>query len=149
MPLDSNYRPLLHPRVTPPRGNQEPPAYSFPLLKRALPLPLFFRNGTIEELNSSLVVSPPRHRLPSLHHPIKGVGSLTICCLIHFPPYFGFLLHKNSLSPELKLPPPPPLLAAWLHLSLHRPELWPVRSSKSPSSSSIHCELPCITAVVR
>jgi hypothetical protein len=107
------------------------------------------RNGSIEELHSPLVVSPPRHHLPYLHLHIKGAVSLTIYRLIHSPPYFRFLLHKNSLSPELKSLPLP-LLAAWLCLSLHRPELQLVRSSgSSSSSSSIHGELLCITAAMR
>jgi hypothetical protein len=110
---------------------------------------LFFSspiNGSIEELHSPPAVSPPQHRLPSLLCPTKGVESLTIHRRINSPPYFGFLLHKNSLSPELKSSLPP-LLVARPHLSLHRPELQPVRSPKSPSSfPSIHDELPCITA---
>jgi hypothetical protein len=36
----------------------------------------------------ALDVSPPRHHVPSLLHPIKGAKSLTIRRRIHSPPYF-------------------------------------------------------------
>jgi hypothetical protein len=68
---------------------------------------------------------------------------------LHSSPSFEFYLHKNLLSPELKTSTPP-LLAARSHPSLCRPELQPVWSPEEPLFlSSIHDELPCITAVTR
>jgi hypothetical protein len=107
------------------------------------------KNGSIEELHSPSTVYPLQYHLPSLLHPIKGVGSLIIRRRIHSLPSFEFLLRKNSLSSELKSPPPP-LLAARSHPSLCHVELRSVRSSESPSSSpSIHDELPCIRTTAR
>jgi hypothetical protein len=104
--------------------------------------------GSIEELHSLSIISP-RHHLHSLLCPIKDTRSLTIHRHIHSMSYFRFLLHKNSLSPELKSPPLP-LLTARPHMSLRRPELRSVRSPKRTfSSPNIHSELPCITTATR
>jgi hypothetical protein len=104
------------------------------------------KNECVEEFHSRSVISPLWYRLPSILRSIKGVGSLTIHRHIHSLPYFEFLLHKNSLSPELKSPSPP-LLATRPHPSLYCPELRSMRFLEStPSSPSIHDESPCIIA---
>jgi hypothetical protein len=95
-----------------------------------------------------LTISPPRYHLPSLLCHIKEVGSLIIRRHIHSPPFFGFLLCKNSFSRELKSLPLP-LLTVRPHPSLYHPELRPVRSPEGPPSSpSIHGKLLYITTTV-
>jgi hypothetical protein len=142
---DSSCRPPLYPPVTPLCENQEQPRILLSPFKMGDAHPSLFPEMEAE-LHSQSVVSPPRHRLPSLLRPIKGTGRLKICHHIHSLPYFRFLLHKNSLLSYLKSPPPS-LLTGRPHLLLCRPELWLMRSLESPSSSpSIHDELSCITA---
>jgi hypothetical protein len=68
---------------------------------------------------------------PLSPHLIKGVESLTIRWCIHSPSYFWFLLKKNSLSSELKSPPPP-LLTVRSHLSLRHPKRRSVRPWRAP-----------------
>jgi hypothetical protein len=82
--------------------------------------PLPFRNGRCPFI--SFLKKRSIEDLPFLFHTIKGVGSLIIHHHIHSPSYFRFLLHKNSLSPKLKSPPPP-LLAARPHMSLRHLQL--------------------------
>jgi hypothetical protein len=125
---------------------------SFTLSKWAPLIPLFYLkwNHWITSLIvgrfSSMIPSPlPHPPYKKWCRPIKSDSSLTIHRRIHSLPYFGFLLYKNLLSPELKSPALP-LLVACLYLSLRHLELRSVRSSKSLSSSpSIHSKLPCIT----
>jgi hypothetical protein len=68
--------------------------------------------------------------LPTLLRPIKGTGSLAIHRHIYCPPYFGFLLRKNSLSLEHKSPSSP-LLTVRPHLSLRHLERRPMRSCRA------------------
>jgi hypothetical protein len=110
-PPDIGCRPLphtvapLHPPVTPPHGNQEPPHILLsPSKMDATPSSLLPKLEALNNFTHRLTISPPWYHLPSLLHPIKGVGSVTIHCCIHSSPSFGFILCKNLLLPKFVAP---------------------------------------------
>jgi hypothetical protein len=137
----------LHPLVAPLHENQGCHiCVSFLFRNRRCPFPSSSQNRNIEELHSSSTLSLPRHCLlpPPPNKRCREPHNSSSHPFLVFSLGFSYVrTHSHRRSSCCRH-------HSSLHLSLHRLDIWPVRSPESPSCSpSIHGELSCITAITR